>query len=178
CSQLLVEDHVEHGRQVVAAEAGGPREPEEARVVEGRVPFRLSGPVLVVGRRDRQAGIVLRQPRAEARSEPGLRRRITKVHPPLLGALAATAAAARLRRRTSATRAALGAGTRGPGSPTCSPSRRAPAPRSRTPCARRVRSRPWPRARRRGPRRARGCRRPKTRAARRCTTPPSGSGPP
>jgi len=62
--ELLVEDDVEDRWQVMAAEAGGPGEAEEARVVQRRVPLRLPGPVLVVGRGDRQARVVLGDPGA------------------------------------------------------------------------------------------------------------------
>ena len=69
---LFVEDDVEHRRQVVTAEARRPAQPEEARVEERGVPLGLARPVLVVGRRRRQAGIVLREPRPKARPELGL----------------------------------------------------------------------------------------------------------
>ena len=67
--ELLVEDDVEDRGQVVTAEAGGPGEAEEAGVVERGVPLRLSGPVLVVGRGDRQTRVVLGEPGAQARPE-------------------------------------------------------------------------------------------------------------
>ena len=90
--ELVVEDDVEHRRQVVTAEARRPAQPEEAGVVERGVPLGLAGPVLVVGRRRRQAGIVVGEPRPQAGPELRLGRRVTKVHrsPP-----AARAAAAR-----------------------------------------------------------------------------------
>ena len=72
--ELLVEDDVEDRGQIVTAEAGGPGESEEAGVVERGVPLRLPGPVLVVGRRDRQTGVVLGEPGAEARPELRFRR--------------------------------------------------------------------------------------------------------
>src|SRR5262245_22530292 len=95
--ELLVEDHVEYGGQVVTTEPGGPREPEEAGVVERRVPVRLAGPVHVVGRRDRQTRVVLGDPGAQAPPELRLRRRVTKVHRQLPAGFAAAAAAARRR---------------------------------------------------------------------------------
>jgi len=67
--ELLVEDDVEDGRQVVTAEAGGPRETEEARVVQRRVPLRLPSPILVVGRGDRQTRVVVGDPGAQPRPE-------------------------------------------------------------------------------------------------------------
>jgi hypothetical protein len=67
--ELLVEDDVEDRGQVVAAEAGGPGEAEEARVVQRGVPLRLPGPVLVVGRGDRQTRVVLGDPGAQSRPE-------------------------------------------------------------------------------------------------------------
>jgi len=51
--EFLVEDDVEDRGQVVPPEPGRPGEPEEARVIERRVPFRLARPVLVVGGGDR-----------------------------------------------------------------------------------------------------------------------------
>ena len=80
--ELLVEDHVEDGREVVAAEPGRPAQAEEAGVVQRRVPLRLAGPVLVVGRRRREPGVVVRQPGAQPRPELGLGRRVTEVHRP------------------------------------------------------------------------------------------------
>ena len=85
---------------------------------------------------------------AKARPELGFGGRVTKVHRSPPTAFAAARAVARRRRRTTATTAARAAGTRARCTPTCSRSRRAPAPRSRTRCARRGRSTPW----RRGPR--------------------------
>jgi hypothetical protein len=67
--ELLVEDDVEDRGQVVAAETRGPGEAEEARVVQRRVPLRLPGPVLVVGRRDRQTRVVRGDPGAQPRPE-------------------------------------------------------------------------------------------------------------
>ena len=69
--ELLVEEDVEDGGQLVTAEAGGPGEAEEARVVEGGVPLRLPGPVLVVGGRHRQArGCARRARRGAAPGTP------------------------------------------------------------------------------------------------------------
>ena len=56
------------------------------------------------------------------------------------------------RRRGRRSTAAPGAGGRGPGTPTCCRCRRAPGWRSRTPCGRPARSRPWPARRRPAPR--------------------------
>ncbi len=155
---LLVEDHVEDGRQVLTAVARRPAQPEEPGVVQRGVPLGLAGPVLVVGRRRGQAGVVVGEPRAQPGPELGFRRRVTKVHssPPTpsahsRGACAQSRRAARRRRRTIAWRAARVAGRRGRSIPTCSRCRRAPGSRSRTRCARRARSTPWRRGR---PRRA------------------------
>src|SRR5262249_26468201 len=123
--ELLVEDDVEDRGKVMTAEAGRPGEAEKAGVVEGGVPLRLSRPVLVVGRRDRQPRIVLRDPAPETRAEPRLFRRVTKVHRALRDGSAPAVAAARRRLRTTVTRAAPGAGRRGRCSPTCSRSPRA-----------------------------------------------------
>ena len=136
---LLVEDHVEHGRQVVTAEPRRPAQPEEPGVVERGVPFGLARPVLVVGRRRGQAGVVLGEPGAQAAAELGFGGRVTKVHrPPPAARAAARAAARRRRRRTTATRATRAAGTRGRCTPTCCRSHRAPGSRSRTRCAARA----------------------------------------
>jgi hypothetical protein len=67
--ELLVEDDVEDRWQVVATEAGGPGEAEEARIVQRRVPLGLPRPVLVVGRGDRQTRIVVGNPGAQPRPE-------------------------------------------------------------------------------------------------------------
>ena len=161
--ELLVEDDVEDRGQVVTAEAGGPARARRSR----RRRARCATPPAAPSTRRRSTrpadpGCSRRARRAGAPGTPlpPASHESPSAHPqtrPL-----AAGAAARRRRRTTGRRAAHGAGRRGRCSPTCSPSRRAPAPRSRRPCARRARSRPWPRARRRGPRRARAGRRPTT----------------
>jgi len=67
--ELFVEDDVEDRGQIATAEAGGPGEAEKARVVQRRVPLRLPRPVLVVGRGDWQARVVLGDPGAQQRPE-------------------------------------------------------------------------------------------------------------
>src|SRR5437764_45306 len=78
--ELLVDDDVEHGRELVSAIVLGPAQAEEPGTVEGGMPLGLPGPVVIVGRRRGQAGIVLRQPCPQPGPEVGLRRGVTKVH--------------------------------------------------------------------------------------------------
>ncbi len=169
--ELVVEDHVEDRGQVVAAVAGGPAQPEEAGVVERRVPLGLACPVLVVGRRGRQAGVVAGQPDAQTVPELGLGRRVTKVHRPIPDARAPGDGAVRRRHRTIATRARRGAGRRAPCTPTCCRSRRAPGWPSRRRCGRHARNTPSPPGRRRAPRRDRGRRQPRRHGGRRSSDP-------
>src|SRR5262249_13796950 len=106
--ELLVEDDVEDCGQIVAAEAGGPGEAEEACVVQRSVPLRLPGPVLVVGRGDRQTRVVLDDPGAQPRPELRFLWRVTKVRRSPPDGCARAGAGARHRPRTTGTRAMPG----------------------------------------------------------------------
>ena len=78
--ELVVEDDVEDGRQLVAAVALRPAQAEEAGVVERGVPLGLARPVLVVGGRRGEAGVVLGEPGLEPGPELGFAGRVTVIH--------------------------------------------------------------------------------------------------
>jgi hypothetical protein len=67
--QLLVDDDLEDGWQSLSPDLRRPGHGEEAGVVERPVPGRHPRPVLVVGRRSGQAGVVVLQPGAEPDAE-------------------------------------------------------------------------------------------------------------
>src|SRR5262249_21719318 len=125
-------DDLVHRRQLVTAVTLRRGQREEAGVEERAVPLSLMRPVLVVGRRRRQARIVVDEPRAEAPAERGLLGRVVKVHvcTPRAGAPAPASDPPPHRPARSTTARVSGARARNP--PACCRSRREPGSRSRT----------------------------------------------